>query len=88
MICSSGCLAGEVNYYASIDDYSNARRAALEYHEIFGDRFYLEVQNHGLKEEIKSLESGEVEKLEERYEITETDSPVADRIPIHTQTAH
>ena len=23
LICSSGCLAGEVNYYASIDDYEN-----------------------------------------------------------------
>ena len=54
LICTSGCLAGEVNYYASIDDYENAKRAALEYKEIFNDRFYLEVQNHGIAEEIKS----------------------------------
>ncbi len=54
LICTSGCLAGEVNYYASIDDYENAKRAALEYKEIFNDRFYLEVQNHGIVEEIKS----------------------------------
>ena len=54
LICTSGCLAGEVNYYASIDDYDNAKRAALEYKEIFNDRFYLEVQNHGIPEEIKS----------------------------------
>ena len=40
LICTSGCLAGEVNYYASIDDYENAKRAALEYKEIFGDRFF------------------------------------------------
>ena len=54
LICTSGCLAGEVNHYASIDDYDNAKRAALEYQEIFGNRFYLEVQNHGLVEELKS----------------------------------
>ena len=54
LICTSGCLAGEVNYYASIDNYEEAKRAALEYQEIFGERFYLEVQNHGLDEEIKS----------------------------------
>jgi len=54
LICTSGCLAGEVNYYASIDDYDNAKRAALEYKEIFGDRFFLELQNHGIDKEIKS----------------------------------
>ena len=30
LICTSGCLAGEVNYYASIDDYEGAKQAALE----------------------------------------------------------
>ena len=54
LICTSGCLAGEVNHYASIDDYEGAKRAALEYQEIFGERFYLEVQNHGIDDEIKS----------------------------------
>ena len=52
LICTSGCLAGEVNYYASIDDYENAKKTALEYQEIFGDRFYLEVQNHGIDKEL------------------------------------
>lgn len=54
LICSSGCLAGEVNYYASIDDYENAKKAALDYKNIFGDRFFLELQNHGIDEELKS----------------------------------
>jgi len=54
LICTSGCLAGEVNYYASIEDYDNAKRAALEYKEIFNDRFFLELQNHGIDKEIKS----------------------------------
>ncbi len=54
LICTSGCLAGEVNYYASVDDYENAKLAALSYKEIFNNRFYLEVQNHGIKKEIIS----------------------------------
>lgn len=54
MICTSGCLAGEINYYASIDDYDNAKTAALSYKEIFNNRFYLEVQNHGIKKELIS----------------------------------
>ena len=54
LICTSGCLAGEVNYYASINDYENAKKTALEYQEIFGDRFYIEVQNHGIDKELIS----------------------------------
>ena len=51
LICSSGCLAGEVNQYAASGDYENAKKAALEYKEIFNDRYYLELQNHGIPEE-------------------------------------
>ena len=54
LICTSGCLAGEINQYAARDDYENAKRAALEYAEIFPDRFYLEIQNHQIPEERAS----------------------------------
>jgi DNA polymerase-3 subunit alpha len=54
LICTSGCLAGEINQYAARDDYENAKRAALEYAEIFPDRFYLEIQNHQIPEEYAS----------------------------------
>ena len=40
LICTSGCLAGEINQYAARDDYENAKKAALEYAKIFPDRFY------------------------------------------------
>ena len=56
LICTSGCLAGEVTNFASQGDYENAKRAALEYAEIFPDRFYLELQNHGIPEEAKARE--------------------------------
>lgn len=51
LIATSACLAGEVTHYASIGDYDNAQKAAVEYSEIFPDRFYLELQNHDIPEE-------------------------------------
>lgn len=51
IIATSACLAGEVTHYASIGDYESAKKAALEYAEIFPDRFYIELQNHDIEEE-------------------------------------
>ena len=34
------------------NDYESAKKAALEYAEIFPDRFYIEIQNHQIPEEI------------------------------------
>ena len=52
LICTSACLAGEINQFAAQNDYEGAKRAALEYMEIFQGRFYLEIQNHQIPEEI------------------------------------
>lgn len=52
LICTSACLKGEVTEYAYLGDYENAKRAALEYSEIFPDKFYIEIQNHKIPEEI------------------------------------
>ncbi len=54
LIATTACLAGEVTYYASIGDYDNSRKAAIEYSEIFPGRFYLEMQNHDIEEEKSS----------------------------------
>ena len=51
LIATSACLAGEVTHYASIGDYNKAKNAAIEYSEIFPNRFYLELQNHDIPEE-------------------------------------
>ncbi|MBE7046501.1 MAG: DNA polymerase III subunit alpha [Ruminococcaceae bacterium] len=54
LICLSGCLKGNVNNALYQDNYEKAKKYALKYKEIFGDDFYLEIQNHGLEEEIKT----------------------------------
>ena len=56
LICLSGCIAGEVAKNLSNNDYQNAKRVALEYSNIFGkDNYYIEVQNHGLPEQVRIL---------------------------------
>lgn len=54
LIALSACLAGEISNYLLNDQLELACRAAREYEEIFGkENFYLEMQDHGLKEEQK-----------------------------------
>lgn len=61
LICLSACVAGELsrlilgskrygdNFRAP--SVARAREAALWYKELFGDRYYIEIQNHGIPEE-------------------------------------
>jgi len=51
LIALSACIKGRIQDTAIKGDYDKARQLALEYAEIFDGRFYLEVQNHGMKEE-------------------------------------
>ena len=56
LIALSACLAGRVSRNLTAGDYDMAKRAALEYAEIFGkDNFYIEIQNHGFEEQKQIL---------------------------------
>ena len=46
LIALSACLGGEVNNKLLNNQDEEARNAALEYQEIFGEDFYLEIQDH------------------------------------------
>ncbi len=47
LIALTSCLQGEVPNAILADDWATAKKAALEYNEIFGqDNFYLEIQDH------------------------------------------
>ena len=48
VICLSGCLSAEIPKLIVSGDVAGARRRAAEYRELFGDRFYLELQDHGM----------------------------------------
>ena len=51
IICLSGCLKGEIQEFIVKGDYNKAKKTALEFSEIFPERFYLELHNHGIPEE-------------------------------------
>jgi len=52
LIGLSACLAGEIPRMLRNGEYENARNYALELSEIFGpDRFYLELQDHGIRDQ-------------------------------------
>lgn len=52
IIALSACLAGEVQSHLMDNNYEEALKTALIYREIFGENnFFLELQNHGMKEQ-------------------------------------
>ncbi len=52
LIGLSACLSGEVAKALEVDDWELARKVAGEYGDILGrDRFFLELQDHGLPEQ-------------------------------------
>ncbi len=55
IICLSACVQGDVPRQIIEDNYEGAKRIALEFKEIFGDDYYIELQDHGLAEEKKAL---------------------------------
>ena len=56
LVCLSACLAGKVQHLIIQDKYTEAKAEALELFDIFGEDFYLELQDHGQEEDKKSIE--------------------------------
>ena len=57
LICLSGCVAGAIPQLLIADRYEEARAKALELQALFGPgNFYLEIQDHGLREEQKAAQ--------------------------------
>ena len=51
LIVTSGCRAGEVPQHILAGDLEGARAVAYWYKERFGDDYYLEIQDHGYRED-------------------------------------
>lgn len=53
IIATSACLGGEIQRKLNYGDFEGAKKSAFEYLNIFGENnFFLELQNHGIKEQI------------------------------------
>ena len=52
LICLSACLAGSINKAILKDDLEKAKEIALWHKKVFGEDYYLEIQNNGLSEQV------------------------------------
>ena len=62
LVCSAACLQGEINWHLNTNNernvkfgakgYERAKEIALEYKDIFGDDFYLEIMRHGIADQL------------------------------------
>jgi DNA polymerase-3 subunit alpha len=48
IICLSGCASGEFSEFILKDQLDEATQLAAWFHQLFGDHFYVEIQNNGL----------------------------------------
>ena len=55
LCCLSGCLAGEASRRLSDGDYDGAKETVLRYKELFGEDYYIEIQNHKFSDETNIL---------------------------------
>ncbi len=51
LVCCSACLGGEVLQNLLKKNYDGAKAAAKKYKDLFGEDYYIELQDHGLEEQ-------------------------------------
>jgi len=74
LIILSACASGEVGESLKNDDYEKARDTAAWYKSVFGDRYYLEVQDHGHMEaparwDVQTKINGYLERIAAELDI-------------------
>ena len=55
LVCLSGCLAGDIPRKIVAGEYEAAKARALELLGVFGEDFYLELQDHGILDEKRAM---------------------------------
>lgn len=74
IICLSACASGELGENLRVDNYEEAKNIAAWYKSIFGDRYYLELQDHGHPEsktawDVQVKINGYLEKIADELDI-------------------
>ena len=67
LICTSACVSGDIPKYILARQFDEAEKLALKLKRIFGEDFYLEVQNHNLPEELAVRT--EIRKIGQKHNI-------------------
>lgn len=74
IIALSACASGELGEQLRVDNYEEAKKVAEWYKSIFGDRYYLELQDHGhpdcpSKWDVQVKINGYLEQLSKELDI-------------------
>lgn len=74
LIILSGCASGELGENLRTDNYEEAKKIASWYKKVFGDRYYLELQDHGHPDapsawDVQVKINSYLEKLSEELDI-------------------
>lgn len=74
LIILSGCASGEVGENLRSDNYEEAKKVASWYKSVFGDRYYLEMQDHGHEShagawDVQVKINGYLEKISKELDI-------------------
>lgn len=56
LVCLSSCLAGEISQHLLYDRMDQAKKSAERYRQMFGEDFYLEIQDHGILDQKKVMQ--------------------------------
>ena len=67
LICTTACVAGTVSRLIAEGDIKGAEEQVLWFKEVFGDDFYIELQNHGL--DIERLVNPYLREFAKKYNI-------------------
>ena len=54
IICCSACLGGEVLQHLLKGDYDGAKAVAKRFKDLFGEDYYIELQDHGMEEQKRT----------------------------------
>lgn len=55
LICLSACIAGQVPRLLRDGNWEEARKVVKQYKDLFGEDYYIEIQDHGITDEIYVL---------------------------------
>lgn len=93
LIILSGCASGEIGENLRVDNYKEAIEVAKWYKQIFGDRYYLELQDHGHEDypnnwDVQVKINKYIEKISKELDITMVVTSDAHYLTHSDQEAH
>ncbi len=88
LIVLSGCMGGEIGEFLQAGELKKAEETALWYKEVFGDRFYLEIQDHAHNQPLQKRINDMVLELAQKLAIEPVLTSDSHYLSIDDKEAH